>query len=351
MKRHFYYLFIMLAPIILFGCDDDDVNYEKYSQSIEIIKADKSFDQLGGTGIIEFKSDKKVTVSTNESWCQAELSGNIVNLSIPGYLGLESRYAIVTLTSEDGYSADIAITQLGYVMPLGKSFEYIVDVTESGSFKFETNYTGDIPIELESSTDWITATADENGVITVNYEASSIHREGILNVIVGPGKNKVQVIIQQIKYKYEDLLGEWTFKYNNFDKEAKTMDVIIEPGQVGSTYLVKGITVSPFNLVFTLRFDAEQINSPIYFVGNQSLGTIAQYTLHLYAWNGATGLNPSGDFRYSGLLNIEKAAFNFKSNATDYQGMGVFMKNAAGGLYISAEDLYFIDLVMERKAG
>ena len=189
MKRIYKISLLILGCVLaLVSCRQKEEEPIDWRTELQVVSSDLVFSPAGGAGTAVLNLSG-ASVTSNASWCQASVSGEKVNVSVDEWGGLESRYAVLTVT-RNGESLEISVIQLGVNLggvAIGSSITAGGDA-ETFSFPCEAN----TDIKAQSDVDWAIPSL-EGGVLKLSVAANPDKsvRSGILTVNIGEIVKKV----------------------------------------------------------------------------------------------------------------------------------------------------------------
>ncbi len=213
--KKLYSLFLLLTGLFCFtSCGDDDYTYTA-PETLDVTKADLYFKSPGGTGNIEIKTDRELTVASSVDWCTVSVSGSMVTAKTIENPSIESRSG--TITVSDGILTSlIAVYQEGLAYFVDTSTLKSANNNSAGStfvtVDSSSPYTVTIP---QNATSWLSYAKDDTGKVTFSFTANTTGTLRGACVIIESGMKKTALTIAQ--YEMEDLIGAWKAVY--FDSE------------------------------------------------------------------------------------------------------------------------------------
>lgn len=263
MKKYLYMILAVVASLLFFSCETEQPTGEKYAAApeVEIISKDDVFAAEGGNGKIEVKADGPVSAKVTGSWLAASVSGDVINLSAEANGSIESRYAILDITSGNAASS-LTITQFG--LTSDKVWEESYDFAYSGG-SVSLNYSGSgvVHISIIEGKEWIdTDVADGKFIISAKPNAYKAPREGKVSFAVGK-KDAVEVGVKQAgnpaglnpgdpEPKDFTVVDAWTPKYYGLSDTDDTKAIVGVEAAEGSSagrYFIKVVPAAEYNAV------------------------------------------------------------------------------------------------------
>jgi hypothetical protein len=263
MKKYLNMILAVAASLLFFSCETEQPTGEKYAAApeVEIISKDDVFAAEGGNGKIEVKADGPVSAKVTGSWLAASVSGDVINLSAEANGSIESRYAILDITSGNAASS-LTITQFG--LTSDKIWEESYDFAYSGG-SVSLNYSGSgvVHISIIEGKEWIdTDVADGKFIISAKPNAYKAPREGKVSFAVGK-KDAVEVGVKQAgnpaglnpgdpEPKDFTVVDAWTPKYYGLSDTDDTKAIVGVEAAEGSSagrYFIKVVPAAEYNAV------------------------------------------------------------------------------------------------------
>ena len=205
MKKILSILLAVSAVLCIASCSKDN-GVEEVAKTMSIVSTDVVFQPTGGTGSIVVDAKNSFTAASDKSWCTVSTSGQNVVVSVSEWDGLESRYAVVTLTS-GSEKINVTVHQFGAVLS-GFTGRDIVAYAEGSTevFPFESNTT----VTATTEQDWLTVTVDDGGMTLVIAEnTTGKTRFGEVTITAGEGSHTI--LVKQ--YPAFVLEPTWTVSY------------------------------------------------------------------------------------------------------------------------------------------
>jgi len=195
-----------VAMAALAACQQKETEPVEWKTNLQVVSSDLIFTPLGGTGTFVL-NESGASVSSGSSWCQASVSGTTVNVTVDEWGGLESRYALLTVT-KGGETLDVSVVQSGVNLSgVVIDPELVVDgAGGTATYPCSSNAS----ITVSSSADWIVASLEEgNLVITTTPNPDKATRIGTLSIYVGNVLNTVTVL----QYPVFEKTPDWVVGY------------------------------------------------------------------------------------------------------------------------------------------
>lgn len=102
MKKILSLMAFAVTMMIFTACGDDNDWYQPSSERVlEVTSANVTFSPKAQVGTIVIKSAEALAVESNEAWCVATVDGNTVKVDVTWNTAIESRNAVVKVTSGD----------------------------------------------------------------------------------------------------------------------------------------------------------------------------------------------------------------------------------------------------------
>lgn len=288
MKQIYQSLIILLCLLLSTGCEKEDtVQEEAY-----IVKSDINFAAKGGTGTIEVSTDKLSVVSDQE-WCETEITGKIIKITVPQNTGISGRTALVTITAENAV-IELPVTQVAPV--------FIISSTDPLSFfgngkqQIELKVQSSLEITVKPEDDWIKYERKDDNIIFTCAKSDIPLRS--TKVRISSGAKIVTLDCQQMCIE-----GEYSFTYTNADWDDITVTTALtKDPKEENTYILKGGL--PFGREFKLKYE----NKKLAFHAGQDLGTeiIDGKEYHLFLTLGYGSITPAWDSQVDYIAPMEK---------------------------------------------
>jgi hypothetical protein len=198
MKNIYKFLILILAVAIV-SCTDSDISVDTMS----VTESNVIFTAAGGSdGYIKVNSTANYTAVSNQSWCTVNASGNTIAVSAVENIELESRAAIVTITSGNN-KKEVSVYQHGNVTIFSLTRELNVDHTEQ---IYEiTDITSSVPLILTFLPDvtWVRATVTGDNVARLAFEENTGY-ERTCKLVTTSGKFTDTIVVTQMSSLYID---------------------------------------------------------------------------------------------------------------------------------------------------
>lgn len=242
MKKILSILLAVSAVLCIASCSKDK-EVEEAVKTLSVVSTDVVFQPAGGQGSIVVEAQNSFTAASDKSWCTVSTSGQNVVVNVSEWEGLESRYAVVTLTS-GSEKVNVTVQQFGAVLA-GFTGRDLVLFAEGATevFPFESNTT----VTAASEQDWITPTVgDGNMTVVVAENTTGKTRFGEVTISAGEGSHTFQVK----QYPAFILEPTWTPSYGGrYNYRGTLYEVIqneVEEGSEAGWYLPGMISDAEF---------------------------------------------------------------------------------------------------------
>lgn len=209
MKKVYRILFAsLLAVLALAACQRKEQEPIEWRTELQVVNSELVFAPFGGSDSFTVNLSG-ASVTSNKSWCQASVSGTNVDVTVGAWGGLESRYAVLTLTRE-GESVDVTVIQQGVNLGGVEIGSEIILSGEAGEYTYPFESNANMGVSTEDS--WITPSLEEDGVLklTVAPNPDKATRIGTLVVTVGDVVSEVSVI----QYPVFENTPDWVVTYS-----------------------------------------------------------------------------------------------------------------------------------------
>lgn len=266
---------LAVSCVFLYGCGDND--YEDIVPEITVVKSKVSFDSNEGTGIIEYYSHQNVTIKSDADWCTFTVKDDkTIEVRVTDNPEIIGRNAQITLATPNGYSTSIPVNQQGLVFAVDKEIIYL-KVAEDGMGKIVVSNSS--PYTIERSATWFEYETSGDTII-VKTSKTTLPRHGIMTV--RSGTMQFKITISQATLNYDDLLGNWSWKYiDHFqNNEEVTKTISLTANDAGKSYIMNGDDM-PSGYPLVLNFDTETglMNLDYHLIGKYKLSI---FTMDVY---------------------------------------------------------------------
>ena len=262
MKNILYIIMAIAASALFFSCETEQPTGEKYAAApeVEIVTKDDVFAAEGGTGKIEVKAYAPVSAKVTGSWLAATVTGDIINLTAEANDSIESRYAILDISSGNAASS-LTITQFGltsdYMWEESYDFAY-----GGGSVSLPYSGSGVAHISIIEGSEWIsTDVADGKFIISAKVNFYKAAREGKVSFAVGK-KAAVEVGVKQAgdpaglnpgdpEPREFTVVDAWApyYEQSETDLSKGTAGVVAAEGSSAGRYFIKVVPAAEYDAV------------------------------------------------------------------------------------------------------
>ncbi len=222
LSKIYYLSLIMMGSLALASCDDDD---KVADTGLTVLSAETSFDANGGEHEISVNKDVTKAYAT-DSWLTVDAKGSKVTLSTGQNVSNESRHTTVVLKASAVDSTIVNVSQLGSVCVVdGANAGIATNSDAAASFSYYMKH--DLPVEVSSSDEWITADVTKDSLKVNLGENKSGHlRRGWLAYSCGNVKDTISVV----QYEFaKDIAGDYYFYgYNYSTQKSVAYDATLE---------------------------------------------------------------------------------------------------------------------------
>lgn len=206
MKKLIYSLFILLATGVAFSCEKEKEEPEQ-KDTLQILNGEITFEPNGGQGTIPFEASGTVTAQVDKPWCTISVEGSQIQVSVPAYGGIETRYANVNIRCGEA-SADVTIHQFGVIV---RSFEASDLFLKNAAAEFDFPYDANATMQVSANVAWIHPTVDGNSLkVSIDRNDGKRSRTGTVSWNIGNMADTFD--ITQFDPEESGLLGAWTWK-------------------------------------------------------------------------------------------------------------------------------------------
>ena len=152
MKKIYKSLFItMIAAAGFTACSDYEAPDITTESAITIVSRNTDFPAAASTGVIKFKADGPVTVSSANDWITASVEGDEINISVVQNNSIDGRAGSIIVKSGNAED-EISIIQSGIIFKFDEVGEIATDSDPSThAYPIDAN----APIEVSSDADWV----------------------------------------------------------------------------------------------------------------------------------------------------------------------------------------------------
>lgn len=262
MKNILYIIMAIAASALFFSCETEQPTGEKYAAApeVEIVAKDDVFAAEGGKGKIEVKADGPVSAKVTGSWLAATVTGDVINLTAEANESIESRYAILDISSGNAASS-LTITQFGltsdYMWEESYDFAY-----GGGSVSLPYSGSGVAHISIIEGSEWIsTDVADGKFIISAKVNFYKAAREGKVSFAVGK-KAAVEVGVKQAgnpaglnpgdpEPREFTVVDAWApyYEQSETDLSKGTAGVVAAEGSSAGRYFIKVVPAAEYDAV------------------------------------------------------------------------------------------------------
>ena len=265
LSRLYYVLFITLGSFFLASCSDDDDKV--VDDGVKVLSAETSFDANGGTKEISVNKSIAKAYAADE-WLSVETKGSSVAVSTGQNISNESRHTTVVIKASETDSTIVNVSQLGAVCVLdGASAGIAATSDEAATISYAMTH--DLPVEISTSDEWISADVTKDSLKVYLAENTSGHlRRGWLAYSCGNVKDTISVV----QYEFaKDIAGDYYFYgYNYNTQKPVNYDAVLE-GTPDNCVL----KFPKWGLTLPVVFDANKLSLSIKNV--QYMGTFNTY--------------------------------------------------------------------------
>ena len=237
MRRNIAILALVAAAAAFVSCREDNGFVLNVPKTIDVTSgADIAFKAIGGSGAIEVAptEGQLEAVTAQSDWCHLSVSGNRIEVSVDGYDGLESRYAIVEMKAGNATGQTI-VQQFGVIV---KEYAWkditVKNPAQDITFPYDADET---PVVPTCDADWITFTVTPDKLVAhVSENVDKDYREALVHWALGSVEG--EFVIGQFDLADAGLLGAWTWHGYHNGKTDYPMATILSENADG-TYRMK----------------------------------------------------------------------------------------------------------------
>lgn len=330
MKKIFY-IIILFAAGLISACEKESSRTFEETQ-VEIKESNVVFTAAGGVGSIVVADDEKsVSVTSNESWCQVNVSGSTITVNVTPNLSMDGRTALVTLKSGEKVNY-VPVSQEPVYLHLD-NYNGITFLGKGGVISFPYICDVEIPITVISEASWLSGNASEGNInLTASLNTDFLNgRSATIKIVAGDNLASVWLDVIQ---------GELITSYE-VDPEANTIDdfLNLKNGGTYSGYKVVFLSSRLATLYNNLK-EAYPILQEIRIQAPRSSykTTVILYNLDgetasYYYWNATNGLIQVGDSKSVGVFAFSGNTYSgstapYTSNTNYTQLREVFASEA-----------------------
>ena len=216
MKKLYRILFAsLLAVLALAACRRTEQEPIEWRTELQVVTSELVFTPVGGSDSFTVNLSG-ASVASNKSWCQASVSGTTVDVTVGEWGGLESRYAVLTLTRE-GETVDVSVIQHGVNLG-GIAIDSEITVHgEAGEYTYPCESNANVRVTSEDS--WLTPSLSDGELkLTVAPNPDKATRIGTLVITVGDVVSEVSVI----QYPVFENTPDWVVTYSGNTTSGST---------------------------------------------------------------------------------------------------------------------------------
>lgn len=155
MKKTSFYIFLLALVSVVFSttsCKEDEVEYTP-KETLKLQNYNLLFDCNASQGSVTVQASGAVSAVSEQSWCTATVSGNVVNVSVTDNNSVEGRSSKITIKA-DNKDVEVVAQQKGLVFSANKGSLYEVNAA-ANEHVIDITYTGNKDITVEpSEVDW-----------------------------------------------------------------------------------------------------------------------------------------------------------------------------------------------------
>ena len=262
MKKYLNMILAVAVSLLVFSCKTEQPTGEKYAAApeVEIVTKDDVFAAEGGTGKIEVKAYAPVSAKVTGSWLAATVTGDIINLTAEANESIESRYAILDISSGKAASS-LTITQFGLTSDLvwEESYDFAYG---GGTVSLPYSGNGVVHVSIIEGREWISANiADGKFIISTKVNPYKAAREGKVSFAVGK-KAAVEVGVKQAgnpaglnpgdpEPREFTVVDAWAPYYTQpeTDQAKGTVGVVAAEGSSAGRYFIKVVPAAEYDAV------------------------------------------------------------------------------------------------------
>jgi hypothetical protein len=308
--KNIFYIMILITAVLWSGCEKE--SFRDFSETqVQVKKSNVTFSAQGGTGTIEVAaSETPVSATSDQSWCKASVSGNIITVSVESNIDRSGRTALITLKAQDKINF-VPVSQAPVYLHLD-SYETVVFSGNGSDYSIAYKCDVELPVTVVKDVPWISYTV-ANNTITLKAEINPdflVGRNAKIKVILGDDLVTVPLEVMQ---------GELISSYEP-DPEINTLDDFLNLKNNGGTSSRYKITYfssriaayyanlkAAYPILQEMRIEAPRSSYKISVILYNLDGTAASY----YYWNATNGLVP---------VNGSNSVATFAFSGNSYSG-------------------------------
>ena len=222
MKKIYKSLFItMIAAAGFTACSDYEAPDITTESAITIVSRNTDFPAAASTGVIKFKADGPVTVSSANDWITASVEGDEINISVVQNNSIDGRAGSIIVKSGNAED-EISIIQSGIIFKFDEVGEIATDSDPSThAYPIDAN----APIEVSSDADWVkVAVADGKLSISIDPNPTLDPRSATVTVKCGDTTYEIPVAQKGLVFplfkiptlRVNDSQSTTTYEFNAF---------------------------------------------------------------------------------------------------------------------------------------
>lgn len=296
-------MLLVLGCAFIASCGDNDMdNPYAHESVVKVTSALPLFEAEGGTAKFDFSAPGDVVLISESEWVSASVENNSVVVTVPVNSSYEGRSARIYLKyGEDEVAVNVQQKGMKFFIDAPAS-KIVSDEASSETISF----TSIIPVEVSTSADWLTVTADENSLTySVSENTTGHFRGGYVYYACGSYRDSIQVV----QGSAADLVGEYVlsgFTTNLTKLGTIKTDATIE--QTGTNALVMKLKYSSYNWEIPLTFDTKTLTVSVR--AGQKVGKMSTFDVKTTIYHAAKpdSLGLSSNVSMTGNINVVNGA-------------------------------------------
>lgn len=205
MKKLLYCLSVLLAAGAVYSCRPEQTEPEE-KDTLQILNGEISFQPDGGHDTVHLQASGSISAEVDQAWCTISVESDKIQLDVPAYDGIESRYANISIRCGEA-TADIIVHQFGVIV---RSFSASDLFLKNGANEFLFPYDANATMKVSADVDWIHPEVDGDVLkVTVDQNNGKQSRTGTVHWSIGSFSDSFD--ITQFDPKESGLLGDWTW--------------------------------------------------------------------------------------------------------------------------------------------
>lgn len=283
MKSINYLPAIFVCLLLFAGCSSDD---NDPAATLEVLESNVTFSASNGEGTIKVSENIPFEAKVDQTWCIINVEGNVINVSVPSNLSLESRTALVTITSE-GDPLYVPVTQFGSILAIDN--QLLLFPEEGG--RIAIPYKSTLPLEITYDAGWLKHEIEKDSVVFTTAKAEVLKQNTTVKVVSGDRSREFKV--EQI-----GLIGNYELTYTTKEEVEDTLDVSITRGEGKYDFMLNGM---PYDKPLAMKYS----ESGMAISAGQSIGKDTETGFFIFLM---VGKHSSNSFTYINTVSMTAEA-------------------------------------------